>query len=72
MQHVIYDSLRRYFTGKMEYHQANIMMYMENPVGIGDHSDIMGAIEQEIAKAAEYREKLDVLGEIELEHYGRQ
>lgn len=37
---------------------------MQSPVGIGEHSDIMAAIEEELAKTAEYAEKLEVLGEI--------
>ena len=48
----------------MKYHQANVRIYLQSPVGIGEHPDIMAAIEEELAKAAEYQEKLDQLGEI--------
>ena len=40
------------------------MVYLQNPVGIGEHPDIMAAIEEELEKAASYQEKLDQLGEI--------
>jgi len=40
------------------------MVYLTNPVGIGEHPDIMAAIEEELSKAAEYAEKYEVLGEI--------
>lgn len=53
-----------YLTGKVKYHQANVRIYLNSPVGIGEHPDILGAIEDELAKAAEYQEKLDQLGEI--------
>jgi len=53
-----------YLTGKVKYHQANVRIYLQSPVGIGEHPDILGAIEEELAKAAEYKEKLDQLGEI--------
>lgn len=53
----------------MNFHQANVMIYLEYPAGIGEHSDIMGTIEEEISKAADYSEKLDQLKEI-LRQYG--
>jgi len=37
---------------------------MRSPVGIGEHPDILGAIEEELSKAAEYSEKYEMLGEI--------
>jgi hypothetical protein len=61
---VIADSMMSYLTGKVKYHQANVRIYLQSPVGIGEHPDILGAIEEELAKAAEYQEKLDQLGEI--------
>ena len=53
-----------YLTGKVKYHKANVRIYLQSPVGIGEHPDILAAIEEELAKAAEYQEKLDQLGEI--------
>ena len=34
---------------------------MENPVGIGEHSDVMEAIESELNQIAMYEEQLQVL-----------
>jgi len=64
MKKVIADSMMSYLSGKVKYHQANVRIYLNSPVGIGEHPDILGAIEEELAKAAEYQEKLDQLGEI--------
>jgi len=61
---MIADSMMSYLQGKVRYHQANVRIYLESPVGIGEHPDILAAIEQELAKAAEYQEKLDQLGEV--------
>ena len=64
MKNIIADSMMSYLTGKVKYHKANVMVYLRNPVGIGEHPDIMAAIEEELAKCAEYHEKLEILGEI--------
>jgi hypothetical protein len=64
MKKMIAENMMSYLTGKVKYHQANVKIYLQSPVGIGEHPDIMAAIEEELAKAAEYQEKLDQLGEI--------
>jgi len=50
-----------YLEGKVEYHRANLEVYLNNAVGIGEHPDIMAAMEEELGKLAEYQEKLAVL-----------
>lgn len=67
-KHIIAEAMATYLLGKVQYHKANVRLYLENPVGIGEHPDIMGAFEQELAKAAEYDEKLKLLEEICREH----
>jgi len=64
MKKMIAENMMSYLSGKVKYHQANVRIYLQSPVGIGEHPDIMAAIEEELAKAAEYQEKLDQLGEI--------
>ena len=64
MKKMIAENMMSYLTGKVKYHQANVRIYLQSPVGIGEHPDIMAAIEEELAKAAEFQEKLDQLGEI--------
>lgn len=58
------NALRLYLSGKMQYHAANVKIYLENPVGIGEHPDVLGALEDELGKVAEYKEKIDILREI--------
>jgi hypothetical protein len=61
---MLVDNMMTYLAGKVKYHQANVRVYLTNPVGIGEHPDIMAAIEEELEKAASYQEKLDQLGDI--------
>ena len=54
-------SLLAHSRGDMEKHLANVKIYLNNPVGIGEHSDVMKAIEDELAKVAYYRDIVNVL-----------
>ena len=63
--HLMCENMKDYLLGKCKYHETNVKIYFSNPVGIGEHPDILGAIEMELEKLAEYKEKLDVLRTIE-------
>ena len=63
--HLMCENMKDYLLGKCKYHETNIKIYFQNPAGIGEHPDILGAIELELEKLAEYKEKLDVLRQIE-------
>ena len=39
----------------------NVEVYFGNPVGVGDHIDIMETISKEIGQIAEYEDKLMIL-----------
>lgn len=39
----------------------NVEVYLNNPVGIGEHPDVMEAIEEELKAIAEYEDQLEVL-----------
>ena len=36
-------------------------MYLTNPVGIGEHSNVMEAIEEELNMIAKYQDQVDVI-----------
>ena len=61
MKDVLINSLRSYFTGNINKHLANVQVYMNTTVGIGEHSDIIETIELELDKAAAYHDKLEML-----------
>ena len=45
----------------IEKHRINVEVYLRNPVGVGEHSDIMDAIEKELAHMAEYEDHLEMI-----------
>ena len=47
--------------GHIDVHKANIEIYLNNPVGIGEHSCIVESIEKELEAIAKYQEKLEVI-----------
>ena len=47
--------------GEIAKHRANVEIYFENPVGIGEHSDITGAIGEELDKIARYHDQIEVI-----------
>jgi|TARA_B100001939_G_C16917557_1_gene607672 hypothetical protein len=47
--------------GQIEMAKANILVYTRNPAGIGEHSDIVEAVEVEIAKIAEAEDKISAI-----------
>lgn len=52
---------RSYYEAHIEKHRVNIEVMLNNPTAIPEHSDIMDAIEKEVAIIAEYSDKLEVL-----------
>ena len=57
----IIQALQMKYAGEMEMHRANIDIYLTNPAGIGEHPDILGAIDSEVAALAAVAEKLEIL-----------
>ena len=47
--------------GHIDKHVANVEVYLYNPAGIGEHSDIMEAIEIEMKQIAEYDDHLEMI-----------
>ena len=52
---------RAHAVAHIEKHKMNVEVYLENPAGIGEHSDIMDAIEKEIEEMAKYQDHLEIL-----------
>ena len=47
--------------GDIEKHKANVEIYLTNPAGIGEHSDIMESVENELNMIAKYQDQIDVI-----------
>jgi hypothetical protein len=50
-----------HFESHIEKHKMNVEVMLANPIAIHDHTDIMTAIELELAQIAEYEDKLEAL-----------
>ena len=44
----ILESLKSHAVGKINKHKMNVEVYLTNPAGIGEHPDVMDAIEAEL------------------------
>ena len=55
------DALEQQYKGNIASAQANVRVYLENPAGIGEHPDVVQAIDTQIAIIAENQEKLEIL-----------
>ena len=53
--------LKIHAVAHIEKHRMNVEVYLNNPVGVGEHSDIMDTIEKELNLIAEYHDQLEVL-----------
>jgi len=47
--------------GDIEIHKTNIMIYLTNPAGIGEHSDVVEAVNAELCKLAEADDRLEMI-----------
>ena len=52
------------YEGDIAIGKANIEVYMDNSAGIGEHPDIVNAVDSQIEKVAEASEKLDVVRDL--------
>ena len=57
----IYDALIEHAKGHIAKHSANVGVYMEKAVGVGEHPDILEAIEKELQVIAQYHDEIEVL-----------
>jgi hypothetical protein len=63
MRDVIVKALRLKYEGAIAEAQANIEIYLTNSAGIGEHPEILLAIDTQVEKIAEAEDKLIVLGQ---------
>ena len=61
MREQLIKALLAHAQGDIQKHVANVEVYLTNPVGIGEHSNIVEAIEQELDMIAKYQDQIDVI-----------
>ena len=55
------DALRKLYESDIAIAKANIQVYLDNPAGIGEHPNLVQAVDSQITKIAAADEKLCVL-----------
>ena len=55
------DALCKKYEGEIAAARANINVYITNPAGIGEHPNLVAAIDSEVEKLADATDKLNVL-----------
>ena len=55
------DALRAEALGNIEKAKTNIEIYLHNPVGIGEHPDVLAAIQDQLDIIAHEEERIEVL-----------
>ena len=55
------SALLAHAQGGIQKHKMNVEVYLSNPVGIGEHSNVMEAIEEELNMIAKYEDQVTVI-----------
>ena len=58
---VIVDALEKKYEAQMAQAEANVKVYMENPVGVGEHPNIVDEVEKLLKEIKDAKEMLDEL-----------
>ena len=61
MREQLLRALLAHAQGDLQKHVANVEVYLTNPAGIGEHSDIVEAIEKELNTIAMYHDQIEVI-----------
>ena len=61
MREQIIKALIAHAQGDIEKHKANIEVYLTNPAGVGEHTDILESIEKELDSIAKYMDQIEVI-----------
>ena len=61
MRTELIKALLAHANGEIAKHKVNVEVYLTNPAGIGEHSDISEAIGCELDKIARYHDQAEVI-----------
>jgi len=61
MRNKLLEAFKSHAKGHIDKHVANVEVYLHNPAGIGEHSDIIEAMEIEVKQIAEYDDMLEMV-----------
>jgi len=55
------EALKALAIGNIKKAKMNVEVYLKNPVGIGEHPDVLGAIQDQIDLIAKEEERLEII-----------
>ncbi len=61
MREQLLKALLAHANGEIQKHKANVEIYLEHPVGVGEHGDVTEAIQGELDKIAQFDDQISVI-----------
>ena len=61
MRNQLIKALLAHAQGDIQKHVANVEVYLSNPVGIGEHSDLVESIQQELDAMATANDRIEMI-----------
>jgi len=55
------NAIEEHAKGHIAKHTMNVEVYLKQAVGVGEHPDILEAIEKELKMIAEYNDQIEVI-----------
>lgn len=65
MRDQILAALKKHAEGQIALHQTNIEVYLNSVTGIGEHSDVLEAVQTELDKMAAANDRLEMLNKFD-------
>jgi hypothetical protein len=61
VREMLLGALKSYYVGHINKHIANVEIYLNKSTGIGEHSDIIEAMDKEISEIGKYDDRLSMI-----------
>ena len=61
MKETLIKAVISHAQGHINKHLANIEIYLTNPVGVGEHSEVMEEIEKQLEEVARYDDQISMI-----------
>ena len=61
MRREMLEALKALAVGNIKKAKMNVEIYLKNPVGIGEHPDVLAAVQDQIDLIAKEEERLEVI-----------
>ncbi len=69
MKYMFLNALKLKYEAEIEVSKANVRVYLDNPVGIGEHPDLVAAVDSQLEVMANAKDKLKILFSGDILHY---